>query len=407
MKDIIFYAINAIAEIYILFRYFHVYLGEMRVSFRIATLLSLVLLVAYIRVNLFGIPIANLTGYFILMTAVSIIYPGSLRKKVVYNIAMAVANLAVDLFLLQLFVFLGHNMVANYYLHGFTSTLVRMVLIQIVVLRGQPEDWEYDPKILYIVSGIWGLIILYALLFMPNLTSADPSSLRWFFFDAMLMLMSLLIFLLFEISTKKRNAEKRADEIALQMKSQEKYYRQFERYEYEIRSLKHDMKHFMLGLLNYDDAEKEEQILKRLGLIESTNSTFYTENELIQLLLQNLVGKLDIFEEGIVIQCDVPKQLDIENTDLSILLGNLFDNMAEALATLPVGQRNIKIQMNYTPLRLQILLANTFLSDEPKILKKNRAFGTKSIRRIVEKYDGVYIVNTTSEEYITEIILTF
>lgn len=405
MLDISFYLINGFAEFYILFRYFGAFLGEKRLTLRLIAPITLLLLVGYVRVNLLRIPVANLIAYTVVMAVISAFFSGNALKKVLYILAMTVANLAVDLFLLQLFVMLGHDLEANFYLHGFTSTIVRMILIHIIILRRQPKEWEYDRSILVIVSVVWGMVVLYALLFMPNLFSAEPGTFRWFFLDAMLMLMSLLIFVLFEISTNKKIAEKRAYEVELQMESQKKYYEQFQHYEKEIRSYKHDMKHFLLGLLNESDERKEQQIQKRLHMIDAASSTLYTENELIQLLVQNLVARVDIPDGKLEIQCRVPKEMGFENTELSVLLGNHFDNIAEALNQLPRENRRLQLQIDFTPLRLRIFTINTFMPQAAKKPQKNRGVGTKSMRRIVERHSGHFATSATDHDYTTEITL--
>lgn len=369
--------------------------------------LIFILLAGYIRVNLLKVPIVNLIAYSVIMMVISTFYMGNWVKKLLYILAMTIANLSVDLFLLQLFMLLRHDLQANYYLHGFISTIVRMILIHIIVLQRQPKEWEYDRKIVMIVSGVWAMIVLYALLIMPNLPSVDSGSLRWFFLDTMLMVMSFLIFFLFEISTNKRNAERQVYEITLQMEAQKKYYAQFEYYEKEIRIYKHDMKHFLLGLLASDEREKEKQIRKQLAEIEKVSSIIYTENEVIQLLVQNLLAKVRIPADTLEIHCKAPKELKMEKTDLSVLLGNLFENSAEALAKLPFEKRRLTIHIDYTKIHTRIFLENSFVPVESKHPQMNRGFGIKSIRRIVEKYDGFYSTDVTTEMYSTEIILPF
>lgn len=321
--------------------------------------------------------------------------------------ALLVLNVGLDFVLYQLFMFFQHDMQANFYLHGFTSIILRIIVIHIIVLRRKPKEWEIDQKILAIVFVIWGMIIFYALLYAPDIEAIENHVFPRLISDIVLMLLSILVFWLFEYSTNKQNVEKQARELALRVEAQQMYYEQFERYEKEIRRHKHDLKNFLYGVIASDEPTRLLMIQEKLGEIEGVGAKRYTEHEVIQILLSTKLEQVRIPKGAVQISCQVPKHLNIENTEIAVLMGNLLDNAVEALERLPFEKRSIYIEIRYTTQCTFFLFKNTFDIQHKNVRGRDRGIGQKSVREIVERYEGSFTISTNGEWYCTEIKLPF
>lgn len=407
MTDILFHTVNNAVEFYVLFRYFHVFLGKRKLAFSATAILTTLLLIGYTVINLWQEPLANLLSFATVVLGVSSFYQGNWKTKILYVGAYIVAGIGIELVLFQLFVFLQHDMVSNYYAHGIIATIIHGIVIHLIVIWRKPKDWEIDRSVFYIVSVIWGMILLYAVVFTPDITETGQTSLRWFFLNVMLMILSLLVFWIFEISTSRQYAEKKARELALRMEAQQIYFEQFERYEKEIRRHKHDMKNFLYGVLGSEERERSEKIRKKVKEIESAGTVRYTEHEVIQLLLSTKLEQIEIPNESFLVKCQVPKEIGMENTEIAILLGNLLDNAVEALRQLPFEKRSIHIDIRYTPECTLFNFKNTFDNQHKNVRGRDRGIGQRSIREIVERHEGIYTISTEGEWYRTEIKLPF
>lgn len=407
MENISFYIINGVAEIYILFRYFRTFLGESRVSTHRMLAISSAFLILFVMINTMQEPIINLLASLGLMAGISLFYNGDWPKKLLYIMALLVLNVGLDFVLYQLFMFFQHDMQANFYFHGFISIILRIIVIHIIVLRRKPKEWEIDQKILAIVFVIWGMIIFYALLYAPDIETTENHSFPMHISDIVLMLLSILVFWLFEYSTNKQNVEKQARELALRVEAQQMYYEQFERYEKEIRRHKHDLKNFLYGVIASDEPTRLLMIQEKLGEIEAVGAKQYTEHEAIQILLSTKLEQIEIPNEAIRITCQVPKQLNMENTEIAIMIGNLLDNAVEALERLPFEKRSLLIDIRHAPQYTFISLNNTYDSKHKKVRSRDRGIGQRSVREIVERHEGSYTISTEGEWYRTEIKLPF
>ncbi len=95
------------------------------------------------------------------------------------------------------------------------------------------------------------------------------------------------------------------------------------------------------------------------------------------------------------VRIDIPKQLFIHNSDLSVLLGNLLENAMEAASHAPDNCRSICFHMSCSGNMLVIAVDNGFngtaklrnhqyLSTKPN----HNGLGLKTLENIAKKYGG-------------------
>ena len=109
----------------------------------------------------------------------------------------------------------------------------------------------------------------------------------------------------------------------------------------------------------------------------------------------------------------VPVALTTPAIDLSIILGNLFDNAIEASLALPEGKRMIRVYMDMKNTQLYLSFTNFTANKKRRKLNgrfsttkgQGHGFGLLRIDKLVEQHGGYLSRNSEDGAFTTEILL--
>ncbi|MGN1203643.1 MAG: sensor histidine kinase [Lachnospiraceae bacterium] len=179
--------------------------------------------------------------------------------------------------------------------------------------------------------------------------------------------------------------------------------------------LRHDLKHYLTvaqGMMHAEGIEKTSVYLEELIHTKfDSNQIFHTDSSVVNAVLND---KIDICRKnGIPYEVKISGLIGEENQiDIGIILSNLIDNAIEA--ELHEKQKQITIEITRHKKTLLIKVENTIcqsvLSANPNLrtMKKdkiNHGIGLKSVRKIVQELDGVYLCEEEENTFIVRIIL--
>ena len=126
-------------------------------------------------------------------------------------------------------------------------------------------------------------------------------------------------------------------------------------------------------------AQKEEmdRLMAVLDeMIGETSKKEHLDEWTGNLVVDSLVNHLYRVAQAKKIRLDtrikVPQELNIEDTDLCILLGNAFDNAVEALEYVEEEKRDMRVDMKYERGCLLLCVRNKF-ADELKYGRRGKA----------------------------------
>ncbi len=186
-------------------------------------------------------------------------------------------------------------------------------------------------------------------------------------------------------------------------------FKQQREYQEEIRRLNHDMKNILLsimGAIDKTDNKKAEEIINEC--IEKISGDYEYGCDTLSILInskKNTSEKHDIlFDYQAVI-----RSIEIDETDLCILLGNMLDNAIEACCNVN-GERRIEFKIRSLENILYISCRNTCTDDKlnletQKPDRPNHGIGIKSMTDIVDKYGGNIHFECSNGFFACEIIL--
>lgn len=203
----------------------------------------------------------------------------------------------------------------------------------------------------------------------------------------------------------------------LRMLEQEKRFGIIQNSNEEIRKFKHDVKGHMIALHNFiiqKDCEGAEEYLNKIGVkLETDGSRSYTGIVVLDAIIDNyrreMVSKdIEFHWEG---TCRL-SETHIDLFDLCTVFENILVNAIEACEKI-VSNRivSISVQMINNKLCIiekNIMSGNLVLDKEgipvtTKTDKKNHGLGTKNIRDVVKKHDGM--IKFTGEDGWFEVAL--
>lgn len=173
----------------------------------------------------------------------------------------------------------------------------------------------------------------------------------------------------------------------------------------KIKAVIHDVNNHVACLKNLADNDKNDEIKKYLGNIKDSlgklEFKIKTGNSIADAVINEKANVAEMKKIDFECEFILPRQINIEPIDLSIILNNILDNAIEACAR--IENKNIvkKISMKsfITDSYLIIEISNSNIGKikyidntiiSSKINKINHGIGVSNIKSVVSKYGGVF-----------------
>lgn len=271
------------------------------------------------------------------------------------------------------------------------------------------EDGALRMKNSYMLV-LSGIIILVDIIFSSAVTYAvAPDA------DFMLVILVhlynilccfLVMILLFELPRRMNAEAELVTERRIHYREKQQYFQVKENIDLINRKC-HDLKYEIRRLAQSKDLAEEwvEEAERGISVYEST---YKTENEALDVILteksllcRNLHIELSCIAEG-------EKLGFMKDTDVYALFGNMLDNAVEAASKCAEKRRRIGLSVKSVHRFLIIHVRNPYddtirfedgLPVTSKADKDFHGFGMKSIRHVVEKYEGEMTINVENREF--------
>lgn len=197
----------------------------------------------------------------------------------------------------------------------------------------------------------------------------------------------------------------------------EKHCEEVENMYRQMRGVKHDLKHHiqtMKAHLIMNQYKELEEYLNELGEdLDIVDTVIKTGNIRIDAVLNSKLAVARARGININAKAIVPAELEINEVDICVIIGNLLDNAIEACEKEKEKDKQfIRVYIDILKQQLYIYISNSMTDDIQKsgeryITTKNgsHGFGLLRIDRVVKKYGGY--LNRQHEEgvFATEIML--
>lgn len=218
---------------------------------------------------------------------------------------------------------------------------------------------------------------------------------------------AVMLFGIFYLHSMWKKAENDRKVLDLKTKSYIEYYENLLKVQEDKQRLLHDLRYQYLNIFQMLDEEKYPDCKRYLGKIlntlEENGYVQFTGNHYIDFIVN--YKKHEAEKKGISVKVDadiVGNIIEFHQEDINVVFGNLLDNAIEACEKIYDGERWITIHLDRVKGMLFITIINStkglpnIAGGEVITSKKDsqsiHGLGIKSVRRCVEKYNGIFNV---------------
>lgn len=188
-----------------------------------------------------------------------------------------------------------------------------------------------------------------------------------------------------------------------------------------IKGQRHDMNNHLntiYGLMETENFNEAKIYISNLNQgISFINEIIETNNPTISSLLSIKNSKAIKKKIKFKLEINIPRNINIKDVDLSIVLNNLIDNALEACETVDEDKRLIDFKMNVKDSYLIIMIKNSkdenvavntesiFDGYTTKENRSNHGLGLKNVKLIVDKYDGLINIKDEGDIFVVNVAL--
>ncbi len=186
----------------------------------------------------------------------------------------------------------------------------------------------------------------------------------------------------------------------------------------EVRRINHDVRHNIILMNEYLKSGRYEELGKLfteyLKTIPDNITLTYCSHYALNMLI-SYFAQLSA-QDGIEFECDVriTETLNLSESDLSVLVGNLLENAVEACRRIADGRRTVALRGNVINESVLLITVDNTYTDEPvtnadgvltSTKRSGAGIGVESVKLIVGKYNGQYKAQTENGLYQVSVML--
>lgn len=202
------------------------------------------------------------------------------------------------------------------------------------------------------------------------------------------------------------------------LRAQKKYFEGIRKRDEDIRKFRHDIRAHMSVIRKYLEQNKYDKMLEYLTDIEKDTGVNekknYTGNMAVDAAINDQVN--DMAEKNIKFSVDGFFHVgeEISDFDLCTIFYNLIKNAVEGCEKVTSDGRSINVKIKNIGERLGIVIENdTVLEALPKNCvipttkedKQNHGFGMKSVKSVIEKYNGIYQNSVEDGKFVVNVVI--
>lgn len=201
-------------------------------------------------------------------------------------------------------------------------------------------------------------------------------------------------------------AEKAKQEKALAEQNyalQRAYYEEVQKDQANTHALWHDIKKYVLAIeavaTTGDDVALQHNIALIRDSFAQTGTLVDVGNQEVNVILNHCIQKAKVYDIQVQMDVSIPETLDVSAVDLSVIIGNTFDNAIEECQRLETKVRIIVVELKQKNGIVVYAIDNPCLEQAVKKRGYAHGYGLSNIRNCIAKYAGTMKIEKSGGHY--------
>jgi sensor histidine kinase YesM len=368
----------------------------------------------------------NISGYWamIVILGYSLLFiNGKIWEKLLVSVIPALIQLPLSMISINLFAGLVGNNRAEalpegsmrFYVLVFTQ-LMFFIICEVIIKIKKKQAYSLNKFQQVIQLSCFFISFNIAALLWSFTRERAESSLMIAVIFLLIIFLNVLLYVLMSKMQRDNVTKEELNLLKTSLSAQEKLAIEVKERYAQMKTLRHDMKHYFTAAAQLIAENKPQEAKKYIEniideKINSAPAVINTGSAVVDAAINNKITACA--NKGIEIKCMIDTRfVGINDIDISILLSNLLDNaingcdMSEPKIDLVIKNKKSFIYITVkNKIRTSVLDANPDLTTTKKEDKNNHGFGIKSIKNIAKKYDGSVEFSENNRHFIAEVWL--
>lgn len=173
---------------------------------------------------------------------------------------------------------------------------------------------------------------------------------------------------------------------------QREYYEKVQEDQANTHALWHDIKKYMLAIeavgTTGDTAALQQNIALIRDSFAQTGNLVDVGNQEANVILNHCIQKAKAYGIQVRMDVSIPERINVSAVDLSVIIGNTFDNAIEECRRLKIEDRLITVELKQKNDMMVYVIDNPCLEKAMKKSGHTHGYGLSNIRNCIIKYEG-------------------
>jgi len=293
--------------------------------------------------------------------------------------------------------------------------LVVLLFVRIITIIMEKHRDSLQRKMLQSIPLIICqiiLIILIAVIFIRSYDEGGNLTQTAFLEIVGLFIVDMVILWYYKLVINIYDLRHQNELAAIQLENQVKHYDLVKSHQETINAIEHDMRNHIQVLGRMAASGQEHEVSEYLARFSDTMNEnmglVFTPHPMVSSILSYCRQRAQKACVNLKLDVAVSSNVDINQIDLTVILGNTIDNALEALDKIASGPRNLHISLKQSDYFLYYEISNSCDMNASKKHIKSKSlhgYGLKNVTNSVNKYGGNIIIRDNSTEYSTTIMI--
>lgn len=374
--------------------------------------------------HIFSYTILNVASIILSVIFVSFIFGGSIPLKLIISIIVyliASSMEVVILFIITSFYKVSATVVIENpslrLLGIILSKMLAFTLVNIICMIAKRKKIRLGKSywalfLLVFFNSTLAVFLLYKLAYESSITHMNYLLMICSFG---LFLSTFFSFYMCERMAKQNEIINRQQQYEQQLESQSKHLDDILVNQEALRVFRHDMRNHFTAITRYfqeNDCEGGLNYISGInGVVMNDKERIKTGNIAFDAIINTKKALADSKNIAFDINVQIPEKLPIDAADVCVIFGNALDNAIEACERITYGMKKISLNFVYEDNTVFCKLVNSMSKENMhgykthKRDKLNHGLGIENIKTSLSKYNNVFNIEHSDNEFVLEFIV--